>query len=54
MAAILLATGSDGWLVAPGAVDRVEFWEGNIFFHSADTERLAAASELLNGCPPVR
>ena len=54
IATVLLTTGSDGWLVAHGAADRIEFWEGNIFFHSAETHRLAEATELLSGCPPPR
>lgn len=54
MATILLVTGSDGWLVGEGVADRIEFWEGNVFFHSADGDRLDDAMELLKGCRPVR
>jgi hypothetical protein len=32
----LMMTESDGWLISPGSTDRVEFWEGHVFFHSAD------------------
>ncbi len=51
---VLLTTGSDGWLVADSGADRVEFWEGNIFFHSADSRRLDKATKLLAGCQPPR
>jgi hypothetical protein len=54
IAAALLITGSDGWLVAPGVADRIEFWEGNIFFYSSDSHRIAEATNLLSDCPPVR
>jgi hypothetical protein len=54
IAAVLLITGSDGWLVAPGVTDRIEFWEGNIFFHSAGSRRIDEATKLLAACPPVR
>jgi hypothetical protein len=37
----------DGWLVAQNNRDRIEFWEGNLFFYSEDSNRLAAAAELL-------
>jgi hypothetical protein len=42
----------DGWLIAADA-DRIEFWEGNIFFYSQDTARLAAAEALMSEfeCP---
>lgn len=50
---LLMINGWDGWLVAPGTSDRIEFWEGNFFFYSADTARLRAAESLMDafGCP---
>jgi len=54
LAVTVLMTGSYGWLVAEDAAERIEFWEGNIFFHSADAGRLKAAKVLLEDCPPVR
>jgi hypothetical protein len=49
---ILLTTTSDGWIVAPGVADRIEFWEGNTFFHSADPQRLDEARDILADCLP--
>ena len=37
----------DGWLIASEGVDRIEFWEGNFFFHSVDKARLKAAESLM-------
>jgi hypothetical protein len=37
----------DGWLVAEGSSDRIEFWEGNLFFYSSDSSRLADAKALM-------
>jgi hypothetical protein len=50
---LLMMNGWDGWLVAEGSVDRIEFWEGNVFFHSDDKERLMSAKALMHQfeCP---
>jgi len=49
---LLMIEGWDGWLVASDVADRIEFWEGNVFFHSSDKMRLAMAKDLLHqfGC----
>jgi len=49
---MMLMTGSDGWLIANGSIDRVEFWEGNVFFYSKDAEQIKRASEIFDkfGC----
>lgn len=44
---IIMIEGWDGWLVTQGSTDRIEFWEGNIFFYSSDNSRLSLASSLL-------
>jgi hypothetical protein len=48
----LMITRSDGWLVSEGGTDRIEFWEGHFFFHSADRKQLDRANEIVNefGC----
>lgn len=43
----VLISGSDGWLIAEGGVDRIEFWEGNLYFHAQRAERIAEAEALL-------
>ncbi len=50
--AMLMMTLSDGWLVSPGCADRIEFWEGNFFFHSDNSEQLRLANEIVDtlGC----
>ena len=40
----------DGWLISDNGIDRVEFWEGNLFFHSIDRERLNVAKRLMADC----
>jgi hypothetical protein len=49
---MILMTSSDGWLIAEGSIDRIEFWEGNIFFHSKDAKQIERANALLDsfGC----
>ena len=49
---MLMTTGSDGWLISEGSTDRIEFWEGHFFFHSADQEQLKRADEIVDefGC----
>ncbi len=54
MATLLLMCGAYGWLVAEGAAERIEFWEGNIFFHTADPALLEEAKAILKNCPPSR
>jgi hypothetical protein len=44
---LTLMTNSDAWLIADGSSDRIEFWEGNIFFRSQDSARMTRADELL-------
>jgi hypothetical protein len=50
--ALIMIDGWDGWLIA-GNADRIEFWEGNIFFYSHEAARLAAAEALMTEfeCP---
>jgi hypothetical protein len=45
--ALIMIGGWDAWLVANGSIDRVEFWEGNIFFHTSDPVAHARAAALL-------
>jgi hypothetical protein len=45
--AVIMVGGWDGWLVAEGSSDQIEFWEGNVFFHSNDSSRLADAKTLM-------
>jgi len=53
LASMVMISGSDGYLLAGGCSDRVEFWEGNLFFYSAHRERLGEAEALLKAfeCP---
>ena len=44
---MIMMEGWDGWLLAQGSTDRIEFWEGNIFFYSSETSRLSLADSLL-------
>lgn len=46
---MILMTSSDGWLIAEGCIDRIEFWEGNIFFHSKEAKQIERANALLDG-----
>jgi hypothetical protein len=50
---LIMIDGWDGWLVAHGSADRIEFWEGNIFFYSSEKSRLADAKSLMDefNCP---
>jgi hypothetical protein len=43
---LMITEASDGWLIAEGGNDRVEFWGGSIVLHSAEASRLKAAREL--------
>jgi hypothetical protein len=45
---ILLCVGNwDAKLIVNGSTDYVEFWEGNVFFHSESTKALDRAAKLL-------
>jgi hypothetical protein len=44
---LIMIGGWDAWLVAGESTDRVEFWEGNIFFYSSDPATLSGAEALL-------
>ena len=50
---LMMINGWDGWLVADGSSDRIEFWEGNIFFYSNEKSRLTIANSLMDqfDCP---
>jgi hypothetical protein len=50
---LFLVEASDGWLLAEGCTDRIEFWEGNVLFHSDDLAKMRKADKLLRafGCP---
>lgn len=49
---LVMIDGWDAWLVADGTVERIEFWEGNIFMHSNEPSRMAEAEALFSefGC----
>jgi hypothetical protein len=53
---LLMMNGWDGWLVAEGSVDRIEFWEGSFFFYSAERARLVDAKSLMKEfkCPQLK
>jgi len=44
----------DGWLIDTNSTERIEFWEGNVLFYSADKKHLAASQSILDGfgCDP--
>jgi hypothetical protein len=44
---LIMIGGWDAWLVTNASASRVEFWEGNIFFHTRETTMLASAEGLL-------
>jgi hypothetical protein len=48
----LVLNGWDGWLVSSAGEERIEFWEGNVFFYATVNARLTDAKRLLNefGC----
>jgi hypothetical protein len=50
---LIMINGWDAWLIAAGSSERIEFWEGNIFFHSHEPSRVAEATVLLDqfDCP---
>ena len=43
----VIIDGWDAWLISDNSADRIEFWEGNIFFYSIDSLRLREAEALL-------
>ncbi|WP_151115792.1 hypothetical protein [Hypericibacter adhaerens] len=47
LASLIIINGWDGWLIAGGSSDRIEFWEGNIFFYSNEKTHLANAESLM-------
>jgi hypothetical protein len=44
---LVMVGGWDAWLIADSCADRIEFWEGNIFFYSEDRSSIARAESLL-------
>jgi hypothetical protein len=44
---LIMSSHWSGNLVAKDCTDFIEFWEGNLFFHSANSKKLAEAKELL-------
>jgi hypothetical protein len=50
---LVVMSGWDGWLLVEGSNDRIEFWEGNVFFYSTERQHLTNAESLMNefGCP---
>jgi len=55
LASMMMITGSDGWLIAGGTSDRIEFWEGNLFLYAEAPARLREAEALLEAfqCPDL-
>ncbi len=53
---LIMINSWDGWLVADRSSDRIEFWEGNIFFYSSERLRLTDATSLMDefDCPRDR
>jgi hypothetical protein len=52
---IIQEAGWDGWLISEGCYDRVEFWEGNVFFYSAVENKIKDAMALMERfqCPKL-
>jgi hypothetical protein len=52
LAALVMMTRSDGWLLSPDSADRIEFWEGNFFFYSQDRDQIIRAYTIVDqfGC----
>ncbi|MCL6546033.1 MAG: hypothetical protein K6T61_12460 [Bryobacteraceae bacterium] len=46
LVSMLLTTRSDGWLIATGCADRIQFYEGRVFLHSQDRARIERANEI--------
>jgi hypothetical protein len=51
---MLMLSQSDGWLISTNSRDRIEFWEGNFFFHSEDKEQLRRAEAIIHEFDCVR
>jgi hypothetical protein len=53
LTSLVMINGWDAWLIAGDGSDRIEFWEGNIFFYSSETSRLNAARSIMDqfNCP---
>ena len=53
LTSMVMISGSDGYLLAGACSDRIECWEGNLFFYSSRRERLSEAEALLKvfDCP---
>jgi hypothetical protein len=53
LTSMVMIGGWDAWLIADGGSDRIEFWEGNMFFHSSRPARLTEAEVLMRefDCP---
>jgi hypothetical protein len=52
LVSLLMMTDSDGWLISADSLDRIEFWEGNFFFHSKNKTQLKLANNIVDryGC----
>lgn len=52
LAALVMMTRSDGWLLSPDSADRIEFWEGNFFFYSQNPDQIIRAYTIVDqfGC----
>lgn len=44
---LAMVGGWDFWLVSDKSTDRVEFWEGNVLFHSMDKVKMRRAKEIM-------
>lgn len=44
---LVMAGEWDGWLLAEGAADRIEFWQGHVMFYSGERARLKRARRLV-------
>jgi hypothetical protein len=53
LTSLVMINAWDGWLIAEGCTDRIEFWEGNVLFYSHDKARLNEAEVLMTNfdCP---
>ncbi len=45
---LVICGGWDAWLISDATTDRIEFWEGNIFFHSSDAAKIKSADALFS------
>jgi len=44
---IMILESWDGWLIASDAQDRIEFWEGNVYFYSNNPEQISNSKSLI-------